>query len=45
MAIVTIIGAGKPDSKDVPLLHVDEIICRKKAVNLPWENFSFAYEK
>lgn len=25
------------------LLHVDEIICQKKEVNIPWEDFTFTY--
>ena len=37
---------GIVDEKDFPLLmHVDEIICQKKEVNLPWEKFTFNYEK
>ena len=37
---------GVLDAKDFPLLmHVDEIICGKKEVNLPWEEFTFTYEK
>ena len=37
---------GKLDAKDFPLLlHVDEIICQKMAVNMPWEDFTFTYEK
>ena len=36
---------GVLDAKDFPLLmHVDEIICDKKAVNLPWEDFTFIAE-
>lgn len=32
------------DAKDFPLLmHVDEIICQKKSVNIPWEDFTFTY--
>ena len=35
---------GVLDAKDFPLLmHVDEIICGKKEVNLPWEEFTFTY--
>ena len=31
---------------DFPLLmHVDEVIIDKKAVNIPWEDFTFIYEK
>ena len=37
---------GILDAKDFPLLlHVDEIICQKKPVNIPWEDFTFHYEK
>ena len=37
---------GILDAKDFPLLlHVDEIICQKKPVNIPWEDFTFTYEK
>ena len=37
---------GVVDANDFPLLmHVDEIICQKKEVNLPWEKFTFNYEK
>lgn len=33
---------GLVDLKDFPLLiHIDEIITQKKAVNLPWEKFTF----
>jgi len=33
---------GKLDPKDFPLLmHVDEILMDKKAVNIPWEAFTF----
>jgi len=36
---------GVLDAKDFPLLmHVDEIICGKKEVNLPWEEFTFTYD-
>ena len=36
---------GIVDEKDFPLLmHVDEIICQKKPVDLPWEDFTFTYE-
>ena len=35
---------GILDPKDFPLLlHVDEIICRKKPVNIPWEAFTFTH--
>lgn len=37
---------GELDGKDFPLLmHVDEIICHKKEVRIPWEAFTFIYEK
>lgn len=37
---------GVLDAKDFPLLlHVDEIICQKKEVNIPWEDFTFTYNK
>ena len=37
---------GVLDAKDFPLLmHVDEIICGKKPVNLPWEEFTFNYQQ
>ncbi len=33
---------GEVDLKDYPLLmHIDEIITRKKPVNIPWESFTF----
>ena len=33
---------GVLDSKDFPLLlHIDEIICEKKEVNIPWEAFTY----
>lgn len=36
---------GILDAKDFPLLlHVDEIICQKKPVNIPWEDFTFYYK-
>ena len=45
-AIKVAAARGVLDAKDFPLLmHVDEIICDKKAVNLPWEEFTFMYEK
>ena len=35
---------GILDPMDFPLLlHVDEIICRKKPVNIPWEAFTFTH--
>ena len=37
---------GEADLSKLPLLmHVDEIICGRKPVNLPWEDFTFTYEK
>ena len=37
---------GKLSLSDFPLLsHVDDIISRKAPVNLPWESFTFCYDK
>lgn len=37
---------GKLNVGDFPLLmHVDEIIIEKKEVNIPWEDFTFTYDK
>ena len=37
---------GTLSAKDFPLLlHIDEIICDKKAVNIPWEAFTYTEEK
>ena len=37
--------AGRADLNDFPLLmHVDEIICGKMPVNIPWESFTFVDE-
>lgn len=45
-AIQIAAAKGVLDAKDFPLLmHVDEIICQKKEVNIPWEDFTFTYEK
>ena len=45
-AIKIAAARGVLDAKEFPLLlHVDEIICQKKAVDLPWEDFTFTYEK
>ena len=45
-AIKVAAARGALDAKDFPLLmHVDEIICGKKPVNMPWEDFTFTYEK
>ena len=41
-AIKIAAAKGVLDAKDFPLLlHVDEIISDKKAVNLPWDDFTF----
>jgi glycerol-3-phosphate dehydrogenase (NAD(P)+) len=33
------------DAKKFPLLlHVDEIICQRSSVHIPWEDFTFRYE-
>jgi len=41
-AIKTAAARGVLDAKDFPLLlHVDEIICQKKEVCIPWEAFTF----
>ncbi len=45
-AIKVAAAKGVLDAKDFPLLmHVDEIICQKKEVNIPWEDFTFVYNK
>ena len=45
-AIKIAAGKGLLDARDFPLLmHVDEIICQKKPVNIPWEEFTFTYKK
>ena len=37
---------GKVNLKDFPLLlHVDEIITKRKPVNIPWDAFIFNYDK
>ena len=37
---------GRLNMSDFPLLcHVDDIISRKAAVNIPWEDFTFCYNK
>ena len=37
---------GKLKTEDFPLLcHVDDIISRKAEVNIPWESFTFCYNK
>lgn len=36
---------GTLDAKKFPLLlHVDEIICQRSSVHIPWEDFTFRYE-
>lgn len=36
------IAAGKLRAEDFPLLlHIDEVICDKKPVDIPWESFTF----
>ena len=45
-AIKTAAKLGKLNLEDFPLLlHVDEIITEKKPVQIPWEKFTFRYEK
>ncbi|MBQ7095693.1 MAG: glycerol-3-phosphate dehydrogenase [Clostridia bacterium] len=45
-AIKTAAKLGKLNPADFPLLmHVDEIITEKKPVDLPWEAFTFTYNK
>ena len=42
-AIKVAAGKGILDKKDFPLLlHIDEILTEKKAVNSPWEAFTYA---
>jgi glycerol-3-phosphate dehydrogenase (NAD(P)+) len=41
-AIKRNIASGVLKAEDFPLLlHIDEIICEKKAVNIPWESFTY----
>lgn len=41
-AIKINVANGKLNAKDFPLLlHIDEIICDKKEVNIPWESFTY----
>lgn len=41
-AIRTLAKAGKLDERDFPLLlHVDEILTKKKSADLPWEAFTY----
>ena len=43
-AVKVLAAAGKVDAADFPLLlHVDEILTKKAAVNIPYE--AFTYEK
>ena len=45
-AIKIAVQKGKLDARDFPLMmHVDEIICDKKSVNIPWEDFTFTCRK
>lgn len=45
-AIKAAAAKGVLDAREFPLLmHVDEIICQKKEVNIPWDDFTFTYEK
>lgn len=45
-AIKTAAKQGKIDTKDFPLLmHVDEIITQRKPVSIPWEDFTFKFDK
>lgn len=44
-AIKVAASKGVLDAKDFPLLmHVDEIICQKQPVDIPWEAFTFVKE-
>ena len=39
------VANGILNAADFPLLlHIDEIICNKKSVNIPWENFTYKEE-
>ncbi len=41
-AVKALCAAGKADAADFPLLmHIDEILSDKKAVDIPWEKFTF----
>ena len=41
-AVKTNIKNGTLNAEDFPLLlHIDEIICGKKEVNIPWESFTY----
>ena len=43
-AIKVAAANGVLDAKEFPLLmHVDEIICQKKQVDIPWEDFTITY--
>lgn len=42
-AIKVNIAKGILKAEDFPLLlHIDEIICEKKAVNIPWDSFTYS---
>ena len=44
-AIKIAVANGKLNAEDFPLLmHVNDIICEKKEVNIPWEKFTFVQE-
>jgi len=44
-AIKVAVANGKLNAEDFPLLlHVNDIICEKKEVNIPWEKFTFVQE-
>ena len=44
-AVRRLIEKGAVKASDFPLLmHIDEIITQKKAVNIPWEAFTFERE-
>lgn len=44
-AIKVAVANGKLNAEDFPLLlHVNDIICEKKEVNIPWEKFTFVEE-
>lgn len=42
-AVRVLAASGKLDERDFPLLlHVDEILTKKKSAELPWDNFTYA---
>ena len=42
IAVMTLAEKGLVNLQDFPLLmHIDEIITQKKAVNIPWDKFTF----